>query len=128
MLTLTPTTMLVWALAALLGFVLVALWYRYDEKKEDRNRARIQLAGVLQEAGLKHMAEIIIDLAVRDWDGLYRHLKALTARTSEPGQLLEMLKENFQWQLTKRLEKPEELASIATAVGKAQAAKRKKDS
>jgi len=103
---------------------LFGLWYRRDEKKEDRDRSRIELAAKLQEAGLPHFAAIVISLVVRDLDGLYRQTKSLVERCKEPGQLLILLKPSFYWSLPQLLENAEDLAKIASAVGRAQAAKK----
>ena len=112
------------ALLAMSGLWIGSFWYRRDEEKEDRDRARIELAAKLQEAGLPHFAQIVISLVIRDWDGLYRQIKALVERCKEAGQLLVLLKPSFYWSLPQLLENAEDLAKIASAVGRAQAMKK----
>lgn len=112
------------ALVVMAGLWVGSFWYRRDEKQEDRDRSRIELAAKLQEAGLPHFAQLIVSLVVRDWDGLYRQIKSLVERAKEVGQLLVLLTPSFYWALPQLLEQPEHLAKIATAVGRAQQAKK----
>lgn len=107
--------------------VVVCAWlgglrYRRDEKREDRDRVLIQVAAYLREAKLKYLAEIVTDVAVRDWDGLYRDIKALSKRVDEPGELLGLLNDNFRWQLAERVDKPEWREAIEASLGKPVAA------
>ena len=126
--TLTPLAIAFVILAVVAGVGAGVIWYRRDEAKEDRDRARIDLAALLREAKLPHMADIVIDVAVRDWDGLYRHIKALKERAAEPGQLVVMLNENFRWQLGERWKMPEWRTEISAFVADQQAAEKVRES
>lgn len=121
-LTVSPLQIAFVAVVIVAGLGAGVIWYRRDEKAEDRNRARIELAAILKEAKLPHLAEIVTDVAVRDWDGLYRDIKALSKRAGEPGELLKMLDGNFEWQLVERWKLEEWKAKIVQFVADGQAA------
>ena len=117
--------MFTWTESVLVVLLIVAvcawiggLWYRRNEKKEDKKRVLAEVAGDLKVAKLRHLAKIVMDVQVDDWDGLYRNVRALYERLQEPGQLLGMLDDNFKWQLAERVGMPEWRDLITAAIGK----------
>jgi hypothetical protein len=65
---------LVCVLAAIAGYGLIRLYYKLDERREDRRRAASRLASVLAKMGLKRIPEILIAYSVGDYSGMVQQI------------------------------------------------------
>lgn len=71
------TYLVIFAVIAVLGYVIAKWAFRKDTEIENRRRGAAKLAGVLSAKGLKKVPEFLIDYSVGDYSGMGNHIKQL---------------------------------------------------
>lgn len=59
---------------ATLGYALVTLWSKFDEKGEVRKKKAIKVANKYSEFGLTQIPNMLTCYAVGDWSGLWKEI------------------------------------------------------
>lgn len=98
------------------GWTVVRWLWKLAERREDRKRKYIEISKLAEKMRLPRTAELFTDLAVRDWSGFVQHVRDLRRDLEQPGALMIMLKDNFQWQLAERMRDPVKAAEIQASL------------
>jgi predicted negative regulator of RcsB-dependent stress response len=92
-------------LAALAAVAVIGWRFRKDTQIEERRKAAIELARMLEDLGLDRAADAAADYAVGDYSGLYGSLKTLAKELLNPEKAMDVLSKAFFKQVPRRLER-----------------------
>lgn len=106
-----------------LACLVVALWaFKKDDARETLHKHFIELAQILREYGLKHIPEILVDLAVGDISGAVEQVKFFVKLVKlDPKKVVEAFDTVFDRVLEKKLTDPASLALLKAKIAEAEA-------
>jgi hypothetical protein len=112
----TGQQILIIVLATIAVVATVGFFFRMDTRFEKKQRAYVELASTLEKFGFKHLAVICTNIAIKDVSGVIAETKKLADLMKDPKLAMEILSENFLYQLPLRLARPGDREAIFKAV------------